>query len=45
LAIELQAWRTINETYGLARIAKQVSRLESILRRDCNKRYPDPDIL
>lgn len=43
--IELGAWRALQEQVGTEPFVLQRTRMQSILRRDCNKRYPDPKIL
>jgi len=42
LEIELQAWEEVS-AYGPS-VEPQINRLARILRRDCNKRYPDPGL-
>lgn len=41
--VQLMAWEEVS-AYGID-VSFQIRRLESILRRDCNKVYPDPALL
>ena len=45
LRTEIRAWDTLAVTTGLDDVADQANRIERILRRDCDQRYPDPELL
>lgn len=44
LKIELDAWRSVYEALALKSVDSQIKRVESVIRRDCDKRYPEPSI-
>ena len=45
LRVELRAWQSVYLALGLEDADAQINRVEAILRRDCDERYPDPGIL
>ena len=45
LKIERDAWFALAQATGLDSVNAQVRRIESIIRRDCEKRYPEPSII
>lgn len=45
LQIERVAWETLATTTGLEDVSAQVDRIERIIRRSCDERFPDPGLL
>jgi hypothetical protein len=45
LQVELAAWRDLASTTGLDDVSAQAERVERIIKRDCDARYPDPGII
>lgn len=45
LRIAFDAWNTLTVTTGSNDVRAQAKQVKRILRRDCNKRYPDPALL
>jgi hypothetical protein len=45
LQIERTAWETLETTTGLEDVSAQVARIERIIRRSCDERFPDPGLL
>jgi hypothetical protein len=42
---ELRAWEILAVQLGREEMVEQAARLERVLRRDCDNRYPDPELL
>jgi hypothetical protein len=45
LRVAFDAWNTLTVTTGSSDVRAQAKQVRRILRRDCNKRYPDPALL